>query len=187
MAYQNATNVTIEGGTITGASISRSSITIQAGGCIDCQIKLNGTLHTDMQEVGNIGSGEDKLISYSMPASVLADNRQFIEINAFGVVAANANNKRIKLKFGSTTLIDTGSVAANDGSWEITAVISRVESSAEKCSVKIISDNTLIINKAVYTKALEDTTATIDIYCTGEGVSDDDIIQEGLIIKWFSN
>jgi hypothetical protein len=62
MAYQDATSVAITGGAITGTSISQSPITIEAGTCVGCNIKLHGTLHVSMVAVGNVGSGEDKLL-----------------------------------------------------------------------------------------------------------------------------
>jgi hypothetical protein len=38
-----------------------------------------------------------------------------------------------------------------------------------------------------YTTAPENTGTSIIIECSGEAVSDNDIVQEGLIIKWLSN
>lgn len=186
MAFQNANGVAISGGTIVGVSISGSTITIPVGGSTQ-NATTGGVLHADTTAVGNVGTGEDTLITYTMPANALNGNLQFLEIRAFGTVAANANNKEIKLKFGTTTLIATGAVAANSGSWEITATVIRTGASSQKAITKIISNNTLILDDSSYTTPTENTASSIVIQCTGEGTSNNDIVQEGLIIKWFSS
>jgi hypothetical protein len=186
MSTQDSDAVTITGGTITNASISESNIQIP-GGTSGLSLQLGATLHTDTSEVGNVGLGEDTLITFNMAENVLAVNGQYLEITAWGTIAANANNKRIKFKLGSTTLLDTTAVAANAGSWMIDVKIIRTASSAEQCISKIISDNALIVDSANYISAVEDTTGTLNIFCTGEAVANDDIIQKGLIIKWFNN
>lgn len=186
MAFQDSFGVSINGGTIIGTSISGSVITIPVGTSLQ-NATIGGILHRDMTAVGNVGVGEDTLISYTMPANVLDSDLQHLEILAFGTVAANANNKEIKLKFGSTTVISTGSVAANSGSWEITARIIRVSSVSQKAITNIISDNSLIIDSVNYTTTSETTSNNIVISCTGEATNDNDIVQEGLILKWYSN
>lgn len=195
MAYQDANNVTIVGGTIqnvgiTNSSISKSDITIQAGGCSTCDIKLNGTLHVDMTPVGNVGVGEDTLITYAMPADVLNENYQFLEIIAFGTVAANANNKQIKLKLGATEVFASPVILTTlpDGaSWELTSRITRIGGSSEKCISKMLLNTKLCEACAQYVAAAENTATALDIFCTGTATADNDIVQEGLIIKWYSN
>jgi len=185
MAYQNANNVAI-----TGGSISKTNITIQAGACPTCDIKLNGTLHVDMTAVGNVGAGEDTLITYSMPADVLDQNLQFIEIIAFGTAAANTNNKQIKLKLGTTEIFVSASIptTAPDGAgWEITSKIIRIGASSQKCISKMILNTKFCDACAQYVAATENTSTALDIFCTGTATADNDIVQEGLIVKWYSN
>ena len=183
MAYQDATAVNITGGKINGVSIEESEITIVAGGSTTF-IPLGGLLFQSTATTGNIGTGEDTLISYAMPGNVLSEDGDYIEIEAFGTVASNTNNKEIKLKIGSTTLITTGAVAADTGSWIIKCTIIRTGASTEKSIASIISDNALIVNSATYSNVVEDTATTLNIFCTGEATNDNDIVQEGLIIKW---
>lgn len=190
MAYQNANNVAITGGTIQNVGISKSDITIQAGGCSTCDIKLNGTLHVDMTAVGNVGAGEDTLISYTMPADVLNEDLQFIEIIAFGTAADNANNKQIKLKFGTTEIFVSAVIPTTspDGAgWEITSKIIRIGASSQKCTSKMILNTKFCDACSQYVAASEDTSTALDIFCTGTATADNDIVQEGLIVKWYSN
>jgi len=184
ISTQDADNVAIIGGTIETTTISNSTITIPIGTSVLSGF-LASQINEDMVAVGNIGVGEDDLITYSMPASVLSEDGDTLDITAFGTVAANANNKTIKLYFGSTVLIDTGAVAANSGSWYINSKIARISVTSEKAITEIISDNLLIIDSASFKSPTADTAAAIEIKCTGEATSDNDIVQEGLIIKWF--
>lgn len=184
IASQDADSVAITGGSIQGVTITDSSITIEAGTSLNF-INLGGTLESNVTAVGNSAGVETTLISYTMTANTLAANYSYLEVIAFGDIAANANNKEIKLKIGTTTLLATGSIAANSGSWEITAKIIRENATSEQCIAKIISSNTLVLDDATYTNATEDLTTDLDIFCTGNGVAANDIVQRGLIVKWF--
>lgn len=140
----------------------------------------------DTTSIGNIGTGEDTLISYSINSNTLGTDNNYLEVSAWGTVAANANNKTIKLKLGSTTLLTTGAVAANSGSWAITSTIVRIGESTQQCISSIASDNSLILDSSSFIVATEDLSTSLDIFCTGEATTNDDIIQKGLIVKWFN-
>jgi len=58
----------------------------------------------DTTTTGNIGGGEDTLITYTIPASVLASNGDHIEFDTWGSFAANANTKDLKVYFGATVI-----------------------------------------------------------------------------------
>lgn len=200
MAYQNSNNVSITGGAIdttilnivtinnsnyVGGSISSADIYPKQGSSLQL-MEIGGVATTDMVAIGNVGAVETDLITYTFLANSLDSGNAFIEIEAFGTFASNANNKQVKLYFGSSVLIDTGSVAANAGSWIIHARVIRINSNAQKSITTIISDNSLIINKSSYVTPAEDLTTNIIIKCTGQGTANDDIIQEGLIVKMFN-
>lgn len=199
ISAQDADNVTITGGnvsncnvtvasisnsTLTDVTISDSNITIPVGATTN-SAQMGGKLVVDTTSVGNVGVGEDTLITYSMDANTLDLDGSFLEISAWGIVAANANNKEIKLKLGSTVLLTTGAVAANSGNWAITANIIRTAAATQQVIASIVSDNSLIIDSSTFTASTEDLTAALSILCTGEATADDDIIQKGLIVKWF--
>lgn len=185
MAFQNKNTIDITGGAIQNVSISNSAITIPVAGTT-LNLNLMGILHTDATPIGNVGTGEDTLINYSLPANTLATNLQYIDIDAWGTFAANANNKRLKLKFGTQVILDTTSVAANAGSWWIKSKIVRTGATTQQIISQIISDNTLILDKATFIAGAETLTVANNISCTGEATANDDIIQKGLTIKWFN-
>lgn len=214
MAYQDASSVDITGGfivgvdfdngnwvngTITNASIQNATINnpiITSGSMTNTNvlialgesgatIPIGGTANVDTTPIGSIGALESVLISYIVAANSLNEDGNYFEVTAYGNLAANANNKRIRLYFGTTLLLDTGSVAANAGSWYIDSKIVRIDANSQHAISKIISDNSLILNASNLVFPAEDSADPINIYCTGEGVADDDIIQYGLIVKWF--
>ena len=184
MAFQEPTNVAITGGTIANCNINNNTMSIRAGNSA-VNIRLGGTLRVDNTPVGNVGAGEDTLITYAMAANTLSSDKQYLEISAWGTVAANANSKTIKLHLGSTELLTTGAVAANSGSWQINCQLVRSAAASEQSIAKIISSNALIIDSATFLDVTEDLTTNLNIFCTGEGTTTDDVIQKGLIIKWF--
>ena len=191
MAYQNSNAVSITGGSLSNTNISNSaiqnsSITIVAG-LSASSAKLNGTLFVNMTPVATTGAVEEDLISYSIPANVLGIDLQFLEIHSFGTFGATANNKTIKSYFGSTNILTSGTGAINNGGWDVKTTIVRTSASAQKISSVIMFNEATILSKSEYVTSTEDLTTSLIIKCTGTGTSANDIIQEGMVIKWFSN
>lgn len=184
MAAQDADSVAITGGSIGGVAISDSNITLPVGDTSE-DAAVGGTLNVDTASVGNIGVGEDALITYTLIANSLNNDFDYLDINAWGITAANANNKTIKLKIGTTTILDTGAVAANGASWWINCRIIRTGAATQQIIASIISDSALIVNSSDYTDGVEDLSGDLDIFCTGDATANDDIVQKGLLIKWF--
>ena len=183
IASQDADNVTITGGNISDTDIESSTIQIKAG-ATTAFLNVGGTLQVDTTTVGNTAGVETDLITYTIAANTLSQTGSYLEITAFGTIAANANLKEVKLILGSTTLLATGSVGANNGSWQIKAKIIRIGAAVEKCICTIVSDNVLVIDEAKYVAAGEDLAASLIIKCTGNGVANNDIVQEGLTVEW---
>lgn len=65
--------------------------------------------------VGNVGTGVDDLMTYSMPGGTLATNADAVRITGYGQFAANANNKEFQLLFGATAIIDVGGLGPLSG------------------------------------------------------------------------
>ena len=146
---------------------------------------LGGRLTSNTTAVGNVGSGADTLITYSLEANILNNVGDTLEITAFGSQAANANNKTIKLVFGSTELFTTGAVASNGKDWRIDCTIIRTAAATQECITSFSGDTVLVTQIADYVTGTEDFTTSLAIKCTGEATTTDDIIQKGLIIKFF--
>jgi hypothetical protein len=170
--------VTINSGTISGPSVYVKTGSVN-------RAQASGSLYTDVVTVANAGAVETTLITYPLLANTLDVNKDYIEIMGFGTFAANANNKEIKFKLGVTTLYDTGVLALNGGSWQIKAVIIRTGVATQKCIVEVSSSNLLLPNSAVYSSTADNLAADLNVYFTGTGIANNDIVQEGMTIKYF--
>ena len=70
-------------------------------------------LHRSETAVGNISTGEDDLHSFSVPASTLAAAGDRLIYDGFITFAANNNNKRLRVRWGTDLVLDTGIVTYN--------------------------------------------------------------------------
>lgn len=150
-------------------------------------VTIGGNLSVSSGSVGNVGTGEDDLLTYTLPANTVDTDGSVITIEAFGTYAANANNKTVKLYFGSTAIYSTEANAANNGAWYIKATIIRTGAAAQKVLAIMHSDQSTVQGDAVYsadyTATTESLTASLVIKCTGEATSNNDVTQEALIVS----
>ncbi len=139
--------------------------------------------YSNTTPVGNINAGVDTLITYTLPANILARDGYNLEIKAWGTFAANGNNKQLKLLFGGATLYDTGIVAVNNGTWMINATIVRTGTATQQAITTITSNNATVANSVTYSVPSETLSGTITIKCTGEATTTNDIVQNGFLLK----
>ncbi len=119
---------------------------------------------------------------YTLPANVLTVAGQSIRISCWGVTGANANNKTMKLYFGST-VITTPTAATNAKGWNLTMTVMRRTATTEGVSSMGLVDTTPV--SPVNTDAAETLTAGVLIKCTGtDGTSSaGDITANGMITE----
>lgn len=153
----------------------------------DLGLSLGGMLSVNTISVSNSFAAETDLITYSLPQNTLTNNGDVLEIDAWGVYAANANNKTVKLYFGSQTLFTTGAIAANDGTWSLKAKIIRKTDTTQEIVSEILSSNGSVSDSATRTAGTQDLTTALTIKCTGQGASGSDITQYALKINLTPN
>jgi hypothetical protein len=139
----------------------------------------------DFKSYGNVLGVETNLALYALVSNTLVDDNAFLEVIGFGSFAANANSKRIKVFFGGTVIYDSLPLVLNGGFWKIYCIISRINSNIQKCVTESNSNNNVLPKNVIYVQATEDLTNLVNIVFTGTGASDNDIIQEGLIVKYY--
>ncbi len=110
-----------------------------------------------------------------------------VNIKAWGSYAANGDDKTIKLKFGSQTILDTGAIAANDGSWQIESSIVKISDTTQEIIASIISSNPSVLGSCTRTAGSQTLTSSNIIKITGQGISSDDITQYAMIVKFTTN
>lgn len=143
-------------------------------------------LYVNTTETGNVGTGEDNLLTYTVPAGILTRDGQYLVFEGTLSAAANGNNKTFKIYWGSTTLYDSGAVAQNDGDLVFKAVVIRTGAATQKCIVTTFTNMGSIASTVTYTEATEDLTGSVTFKCTGEATNDDDIVQEELRVIWYN-
>ncbi len=143
--------------------------------------KMPRVCNIDVAAVGNVGAGEDDLVSEALTAALLASNGHAVRITAWGTMAANANVKTLKLYFGATALV-TVSYGFNDATWRVDALVVRTGAATQDAHAEY-QDDIPDAKQTVSTPA-ETLANAITVKCTGEGVADNDIVQEGLIIEY---
>jgi hypothetical protein len=148
---------------------------------------LGGTLNTNITAVGNVGTGEDNLQTYTLPANVLVNNGDKIVVDASGTCAANANNKTLKLKFGGTQIFTTGVLAFNSVSWQLVATIIRTGAATQDVTVKFFSNSALLPVTVAFTTTAITLSSTAAILLTGEATANNDIVSESLITRFEPN
>lgn len=124
--------------------------------------------------VGNSAGTESTLDSTTVSVGTLAKTESSILIFACGKTTANANNKTLKLKFGTTEIFTTGAQAFNGVDWTLNAEIVRTSSTTQTCWVQFFSTATLT-QKVTVTTASVDLAQNQTITFTGEGTLANDI------------
>lgn len=144
------------------------------------------TLNVNTTTVGNVGTGEDTLASYTVTANQLNANGDTLWFEAFGSMAANANSKTVRARFGSsgTNLMYAQTSTSWGTHWSIKGRIYRTGSATQKSSVYLISDNDDNVTTQTETGLNQDLTATVALSVTAEAVADNDVVIEGLIVGW---
>lgn len=150
--------------------------------------RIGGLISISTSASGNIGTGEDTLKSYSLPASALDSAGDTLEIEAWGTFAANANSKRVKLYFGSTVIYDSGAQLQNGGSFMIKGIVSRISSTTQRGVGKMEVAETALFGGDVQVTAPTETltSGSIVIKITGEAVSNADIQCFGMKIMYYA-
>lgn len=142
-------------------------------------------LHSSTTEVGNVGTGVDDLMSYTLPANALLASGDSIEIEAGFTFAANGNNKQVKLLIGGSEYYASGAVAQNSGSMVLKLTVIYDTSLLSKFSSTVQTTGSgAIPNVALVNGGVLDPTTTNIIKCTGEATSNNDVVQEYLRVRY---
>lgn len=155
---------------------------VKQGGSTD-RAHVGGVVYENNTAVGNAGTGEDDLMSASVAASTLGTNGYSLRSVMTFSTAANGNNKTFKIKYGATTLWDSGAVAANAQMVWADIHIYRTGAATQKAIVKISTSGGFTAT-VVKTTPAETLSGAVTLKATGEATSDNDAVQESMIVWW---
>lgn len=152
----------------------------------DYAVPPKGLLSINTTAVGNVGAGEDTLMSYTLPGKTLAVNGQTVRISAGGRFGATAGNKTLKLYVGSTVLYSTGAVAiVSDEGWALDATLWRLGATSERALTRALSSAALMIDSAAVVSPGETLANALNITVTGEesGGNSNGVVCEYLMVE----
>lgn len=171
------------------AGITRLDGTVQLGmGTGTGLSNAVGVADVNNTAVGNVGAGTDDLMTYSLPANSLSGNEKGVRITAWGTFANNANAKTLTMNFGSTVIL-TNALTINVGAtWYMEAYVFRTGVDTQDYIAKLITVGAagVAVNDIENGTSAQDDGAAITIKCTGAATTDNDIVQEGMIIEFFN-
>jgi hypothetical protein len=173
--------------TFSGLKTFTSPPVYNPGGAASADATVSGRVHSQFATVGNVGTGEDTLMSYSLPANALNANGKGVRITAWGFFANNANSKTLKLYFGTITMFASPAIAHQNRLWRLDATLIRTAAG----TVRAITLLTVAISNALSVTdglnnnldSAETLTAAVLIKVTGEATSNDDITQEAMVVE----
>lgn len=144
------------------------------------------TLNVNTTSKGNIGTGEDDLISYTIAGNQLSKDGDYLSFDFAGTIANTVSTKRIKVLFGSTTLFDSGASAipiSQAIDWTIRGEIIRTSATTYKANTYFNTNNSTFPASSDFVSGTATFSSTLILKGTGEASLDNDIKQESLIVR----
>jgi hypothetical protein len=170
-----------------------------AGGFVEVPMglsTLNGKVacvaNRNTTAVGNVGGGEDDLMTYSLPLNSMNAATKGVRITAWGTTANNSNPKTVILYFGTAAILTTALTVSQAGVWRINAEVLSTGTDIQQYVTQLVQGGTTTLVDAEQGTAAQDDGAAITIKCTGTvtdgggGINNDDIVQEGIIVEFMS-
>src|SRR3989304_2773312 len=163
----------------TLGTLNAGAMNVLAGASSTGTTRVGGTLNTNITPVGNVTTGEETLMSYTLPANAMDAAGRGVRITAWGTTANNINAKVVRLYFGGAigTISLTGS-QANTG--RFVSEVLRTGATTQIASVWFIQSGTTLQHGTSITTPGETLSSAVTIQVTGEGVATDDITQSGM-------
>lgn len=121
------------------------------------------------------GGADTTLFSQSIQAGSLAEAGDAIAFEVSCVYAANANNKRMRINFGGSTIWDSSALPINNGSTTVLGRIMRVSATAQRYHLAIHSGSASLLGLSYAGGITENLANAINLSVIGNGTSLGDI------------
>jgi len=140
-------------------------------------------LATITTPVGNVTTGEDDLMSYTLPAGRLDEDDKVIRVRAWGTMANNGNAKTLRPYFGATA-VQSVSLTVSTTRWNLEMTVVRTGAATQAAHARTehgsAAANTVAQDVASPTETLS---GAVVIKLTGEATATNDIVQSGMIVE----
>lgn len=130
--------------------------------------------------VGNVGAGEDDLMSYALAAGLLATDGQAIRVTAVGIKANNANAKTLRFRFGGTILAAVALGTSAAAVWRMVVEIVRTGATTQYGATITVDNAVMLAGNGYPAEALS---GSITLKCTGDATSNNDIQQTLMVVE----
>ena len=150
-----------------------------------------GVANINTTAVGNIGTGTDDLMTYSLPANSLSTDGKAVRVTMRGTTANNANAKDLIVIFGALNVGQYTLTISQPGRWEVVMLVVRIGSGTQDVSVGITEhvSGTLTAPKTAMTftpTAGQGDTAAITIKAQAIATANNDVVQELMIVEFLN-
>lgn len=169
------------GGNVGIDATPNSSLSIRAGASAD-HANVGGVIHVNLTPASNVGTGEDNLMTFDVPANTLAVDGDSLWFEAWG--SGLADIVRVGVRFGASgvnSIIDNASFAGAT-EWAVRGRIVRAGAATQHAYAVMHwgsfseMDRTLSLDRTL--------SGGVTFRITGEGLATGDVTCEGLIIGW---
>lgn len=147
--------------------------------------QIETVLNVNTTTVGNVGTGEDALQTFSVQSNSLSKAGQGIAIRAAGDFANNANAKTLTYDIGGTNIFSQALPTALAGAWKADILLFRTGSNTQMYEFEMEYTSSAGVTTSVIgngTLSLTDTSA-ITVRGEGSATSNNDITQDLHFIK----
>jgi len=160
------------GGTSGNNTLESGEIDVTAYICNTGQ----AVLYQNNTDIGNTAGAETTLGTYTIPASTLARNGDYIEFDSVLVTAANNNSKRVRAYFGATLIYDSTAVtnATNNVTIRVHGKVYRTAAATQRSATDSTCSATAW-TRSVYAAPAATLSNAIVIRITGLGVAANDV------------
>jgi hypothetical protein len=166
---------------IANRSTFEAAILTGRAGTSTSPFNASGVIWYDVTATGNVGAGEDTILTNNFGANVFSANGDSVDLKFTGTFANNANARNVKLYLAGQTVFDAGGSIVTSGAkgWDITCNIVRSGASTLEVSTTWAPDYpttgaTLQVQQATLTIGL---TTNNPVRLTAEAVADNDVVR----------
>jgi len=131
-------------------------------------------------------SSEEDLMSYTLPGGTLSTNKDVVEILVWGAFSAAARTKQIRVKFGATTIFNTGSASFGATDFLIRVRVYRTGAATQVSIAEFAGDTVLVTTTALRAAPTETLASDVTIKVTSEvgaGAAAGDTRQSGFDVS----
>ena len=173
-------SITLTSATAGGSVVVKSIGKLPVGNSLATFV---GKATVNNTAVGNVTTGEDNLITYSLPINALYEAGRGVRITAWGTGANNANAKTLKLYFGTAVILTNSLTTSQANTWRMVAEVFSTGTDTQDYIAQFLQAGTVAQTDIELGTATQDDGAVITIKCTGDATATNDIVQEGLIVE----